>query len=135
MTDTLPEGQLTPAQHEIMQIVWDARRAGISVGEIWNQVKENRDVARTTILKLVDRLEQRGWVARQDPRPNQKGSAMRFAATTGRRRARALMLQQFVNDYYDGSAAELARSLLMFRCLSKEDMKELKTLLSNRLAK
>lgn len=133
MTVSQPEGQLTPAQHEIMQLVWDARRSGIAVSEIWIKISEHRDVARTTTLKQVERLEQRGWLHRQDPKPGQKGSAMRFVAAMGPRRARALMLQQFVNDYYDGSAAELARSLLKFRCLTQENMAELKQQLDDRM--
>ncbi len=130
---TNPEGQLTPAQHEIMQIVWDAGRAGMSASEIWKEVSQSRDVARTTILKLLERLEHREWLVRQDPRPNQKGVAMRFAANIGRRRARAMLLQQFVNDYYDGSAAELAKSLLQWKCLTRGDMGELKQMLTERM--
>ena len=103
------------------------------MGDIWKKITEDRDVARTTTLKQVERLEQRGWLLRQDPKPNQKGSAMRFVASMGPRRARALMLQQFVDDYYDGSAAELARSLLKFRCLTTDDMQDLKERLESRM--
>lgn len=134
MNNPIPEGNLTPAQHEIMQHVWNTGRAGLSVGETWQLVSETRDVARTTTLKLIERLEQRGWLIRQEARANQKGSAMRFAATIGPRRARAMMLQQFVADYYDGSAAELAKSLLKFKCLTRGDMGELKQLLVERLS-
>ena len=130
----MPEGFLTPTQHQIMQIVWNSGRCGLSVSEIWKQVSEHRDVARTTILKLVERLEAREWVNRQPARPNQKGSAMRFAANVGRRKARAQMLQQFVNDYYDGSAAELAMSLLMWKCVTKGEMQELQKMIARRLS-
>ena len=133
MTSSSPDGQLTPAQHEIMQIIWSAGKAGISVGDIWKEVQETREVARTTILTLVERLETRGWLIRQAPRPTQKGSAMRFTYTTSRLRTRALLLQQFVNDYYDGSAVDLAQNLLRFRCLSQSVMQELKQLLVDRL--
>jgi len=129
----MPEGSLTPAQHQIMQIIWNSGRCGRSVGEIWKEVSLERDVARTTILKLVERLEAREWIMRQEPRPNQKGPAMRFAANIGRRRARAQMLQQFVNDYYDGSAAELAKSLLKWKCLTRGDMGELKQMIVDRM--
>ena len=129
----MPEGFLTPTQHEIMQIVWGNGRSGVSVGEIWKAVSENRKVARTTILKLVERLEAREWLARQPARPKQKGSAMRFAATIGRRKARAQLLQQFVNDYYDGSAADLAKSLLMWKCVTKGEMGELKEMIVRRM--
>lgn len=129
----MPEGFLTPTQHEIMQIVWSNGRCGVSVGEIWKEVSQNRKVARTTILKLVERLEAREWLARQAPRPKQKGSAMRFAPTIGRRKARAKILQQFVNDYYEGSAAELAKSLLLWKCVTKGQMGEIKEMINHRL--
>ena len=129
----MPEGSLTPAQHQIMQIVWKSGRCGRSVSEIWKEVSLQRDVARTTILKLVERLEAREWIARQDPRPNQKGVAMRFAASIGPRKARAQMLQRFVADYYDGSAAELAKSLLKWKCLTRGDMGELKQMIVDRM--
>ena len=129
----MPEGFLTPVQHEIMQLVWNSGRCGVSSSEVWKEVARKRDVARTTIIKLLERLEQREWVIRQPPRPNQKGPAMRFAANIGRRRARAMLLQQFVNDYYGGSAAELAKSLLQWRCLTLGDMGELKQLLIERM--
>jgi hypothetical protein len=45
-----------------------------------------------------------------------------------------MLLQQFVNDYYEGSAAELAKSLLKFRCLTLGDMGELKQLLADRMS-
>jgi predicted transcriptional regulator len=129
----MSEGILTPAQHEIMQIIWNSGRCGISVGSIWKKISESRSVARTTILKMVDRLEQREWICRRAPKPNQKGAAMRYFPKIGPRKARAMMLQQFVNNYYDGSAAELAKSLLKWKCLTLGDMGELKQMLIERM--
>ena len=130
----MPEGTLTPVQHEIMQIIWHSGRCGISVGNIWKKVCERRDVARTTVLKLVERMEQREWIERRPPKPNQLGAAMRFHSLIGPRKARSMMLRQFVDDYYEGSAAELAKSLLKWKCLSHGDMGELKKMLEERLA-
>ena len=62
---TLPEGNLTPAQFEIMEIVWNHGRKGATVAEIWQATSQTRDVARTTVLNLVDRLERRGWLKRR----------------------------------------------------------------------
>ena len=41
----IPEGNLTPAQHEIMEVVWERGRAGATVAEIWEAVSQTRQVA------------------------------------------------------------------------------------------
>ena len=58
-----PEGKLTPVQFEIMQLIWDSDR-GLTIGEIWEAIRQGRAVSRTTVLNLVDRLEKRGWLKR-----------------------------------------------------------------------
>ena len=129
----MPEGTLTSHQFEIMKVVGDSKRRGISSSKVWLEVKQNRDVARTTIINLMDRLEQRGWLERRELDPDQS-STIQFVATVGPRQARAQMLQCFVNDYYGGSAAELSKSLLRWRCLTIGDMGELRSLLDQRIA-
>ena len=59
------KGSLTPMQHEIMEIVWSGGQEGIAASVIWQRIKEQRSVARTTILNQVDRLEKRGWLLRR----------------------------------------------------------------------
>ena len=59
-----PEGALTAAQFEIMEFVWKHGRRGATVAEVWQEISKTRDVARTTVLNLVDRLERRGWLRR-----------------------------------------------------------------------
>ena len=61
-----PEGSLTSAQHEIMEVVWESAEQGATVAEIWQAIAARRRVGRTTILNLVDRLEKRGWLVRRD---------------------------------------------------------------------
>ena len=61
-----PEGNLTPVQYEILQVIWDGDDAGSTVAEIWREISKSRSVGRTTILNLVDRLEKRGWLSLPD---------------------------------------------------------------------
>lgn len=75
-----PEGSLTPAQFEILQLLWEAER-GLSAAEIWEAIRENRDVSRTTISNLVDRLEnETGWSATK-----RKGFSVTSPASRARR--------------------------------------------------
>lgn len=129
----MAEGYLTPMQHAIMRVIWGSGRCGVSAGNIWKSISMDRTVGRTTVQKLLDRLEARGWVRRKPPSAGQKGAALRYFPNVGPRRAKASQLQQFVNDYYGGSAAELAKSLLKWKCLSLGDIGELKALIDERM--
>ena len=54
---------LSPAQLEIMHIVWDG--GAVTVTDVWNVLVKRRPVARNTILTLMDRLEKKGWLKRR----------------------------------------------------------------------
>jgi BlaI family penicillinase repressor len=129
----MPEGELTAAQFEIMQLVWNQGRQGATVTDIWNAVSEHRDVTRTTILNLVDRLEKRGWLRRQASQSNAAKSANRFFATISQQKVSEQMARGFVDDFFDGSAGNLVMSLIGSRKLNPDELLELRRLLDERL--
>ena len=106
------EGDLTASQFEILSAIWPKGRCGASIAEIWEVVSEERDIARTTILNQVQRLENRGWVRRQPARPNQDGHGSRFVVTTGPKRAKMELVRKILNDYFEGSISELVMGYL-----------------------
>ncbi len=126
----MPDGSLTPAQYEILDAVWNAGRGGASVAEIWQAVTEQRPVARTTVLNLVDRLEKRGWLQRRD----EAAGANRFVAAVSRRRAHSALATDFVHDFFDGSASNLVMSLLGSNRLDRREIERLRQLLDQAAA-
>ena len=62
---------LSDAQREIMDIIWD--RGEATVAEVWRQFSARRPVARNTVLTLITRLVDKGWLiaARQERLPLQ----------------------------------------------------------------
>ena len=125
-----PEGNLTPVQYQIMEAVWTRGEEGASVGEIWQAVRTDRSVGRTTVLNLVDRLEKRGWlICRRESRPN------RFAAAVTQAHTAAMLAGEFVNDFFSGSAGNLVMSLLGSKRLSPEEIAKLSKLLETASAK
>src|SRR5262245_49465304 len=111
----VPEAGLTPVQFEILEVVWaavdSAARDGVSadgasVAEIWEAVAKSRDVGRTTILNLVDRLEKRGWLARK-----KVDGVFRYRPTVSRDQAAGSVAAEFVDAFFSGSASELVMSL------------------------
>lgn len=121
----MPEGTLTPAQYEILNVVWDVGPDGATVAEIWHVISESRSVARTTILNLVDRLEKRGWLKRRDA----EGGA-RYTAAVSRDRTSAALADDFVDTFFDGSAANLVMSLLGTSKLDADEIRRLRDVLN-----
>lgn len=123
----LPHSNLTPVQFEIMQVAWDSAD-GATVAEIWESISSSRDVARTTILNLVDRLEKRGWLSRQ-----KMGGVFRYRPTVEREKVAAHVAGEFVDAFFSGSASELVMSLLGSHRISHDEVEQLREMLKKRL--
>jgi predicted transcriptional regulator len=119
-----PEGKLTPTQHEILESVWAAGPNGATIAEIWEAISAKREVARTTILNLVDRLEKRGWLTRRKTK-----GAFRYRAAADRDTTARAMAGEFVDEYFGGLADQLVLSLLGGKRLRPEDLERIRRLL------
>ena len=128
MTD--PEGSLTAVQHEILEVIWNGPKAGVTVAEIWRAIETRRSVTRTTILNQVDRLEKRGWLKRHE---HQDG--FRYLATRSRQQAASSLASEFVDSFFGGSASDLVMSLLGARKLGPDEIEKLRELLESRSSK
>ena len=125
-----PEGTLTAAQHEILEIVWSSPNSGATVTEIWQAVGEQREVTRTTVLNQVDRLEKRGWLRRKK---HQDG--FRYVATRNRDQAARGLAEEFVDSFFGGSASDLVMSLLGSKKLKPAEIARLRDLLDSQSSK
>jgi predicted transcriptional regulator len=119
-----PEGSLSPIQFRILTAIWDRGPRGATVAEIWEEVRKDRDVVRTTVLKLVDRLAARGWLQRH----GEPGS-LRYRATVPRSRVERQVTSEFVDGFFGGSAAHLVRGLLGSGRISQDEITRLRRLL------
>jgi BlaI family penicillinase repressor len=118
-----PEGKLTPAQFEIMQIIWKSPD-GLTVAEIWESISQTREVGRTTVLNLVDRLEKRGWLKR-----SKFEQVFRYTTAVNQQQATRQVASEFVNEFFQGSASELVLSLLGSHRLSAKEVDALRQML------
>jgi predicted transcriptional regulator len=123
---SIPDVNLTPVQFEIMEVVWGAE-AGATVADIWEAVAMSREVGRTTILNLVDRLEKRGWLSRRKVE-----GVFRYMATVDRDTATGRVAGEFVDSFFSGSASDLVMSLLGSKRISAEEVEQLRTMLDHR---
>jgi BlaI family transcriptional regulator, penicillinase repressor len=120
-----PEGKLTVAQFEILRLTWNTTD-GLTIGEIWDAIRSRRDVSRTTVLNLVDRLAKRGWLKRKKDR-----DVYRYFPTVDRSAAEQQMAVEFLDDFFQGSPSNLLMSLLGSKRISKADADRVKRLIEN----
>ena len=113
---------LSDAQLAIMNIVWDRREA--TVGQVWRTISAERAVARNTVLALITRLEEKGWLSHRT-----EGNAFFYRATVPRKTTLRRMVRRLVDTAFEGSAEGLVLALLESRDLSAEEAARIRTML------
>lgn len=113
---------LSPGQLEIMDVVW--RQGDATVAEVWKALAARRQVARNTVLTMLARLEEKGWLARKADT-----HAHIYRATVSRETALGTMLDQLVETAFGGSTEGLVMTLLQGRKISKEETTRLRALI------
>jgi predicted transcriptional regulator len=96
---------ISEAQREIMNIVWDSGEVGVA--DVWRILSDRRPIARNTVLTMITRLTDKGWL-----QPRRVGNAFRYTAARPREQARAEEIRRLVDTVFEGSAEGLVMSLL-----------------------
>jgi predicted transcriptional regulator len=102
-----PDGQLHPGQYEVLQAIWEIGPPGATTLEIWERISARRPIVRTTVLNVVDRLEKRGWLTRQE-----SDDGWRYWPAASREEIEATVAADFVKNFFQGSASDLVLSLI-----------------------
>lgn len=72
----------------IMHMVWD-RRGPVTVRELFDELRHDRDIAYTTVMSTMDNLHRKGWLARA-----KDGKAYRYTATASREEYSARLMRE-----------------------------------------
>ena len=113
---------LSEAQLEIMDLVW--QRGEVTVTDVWSALAARRQLARNTVLTLMDRLEKKGWLKR---RVQQKSHY--FTAAVPRRDTLGAVVRRLVDSAFAGSAEGLVLALLEGRGVSDEEARRIRRLI------
>lgn len=117
---------LPPAELEVLKVLW--HEAPLSVREVMNRLHAmGRELAYTTVLTFLSRLEQKGCV-----RSHKDGMAKLYEPAMTRDRVERSRLRSLLNELYDGSAAPLILRLVAEAPLTADELGELQDLI-NRL--
>ncbi len=113
----LPDSEL-----EVMQIIWD-QQPPVSRVEIETVIKDSHALAATTILTLLTRLCEKGFLKME-----KQGRANLYTPLITRRDYLASESRSLLDKLYGGSVKTFATALCDSG-LSKEDLRELRDLL------
>ncbi|WP_078576469.1 BlaI/MecI/CopY family transcriptional regulator [Streptomyces sp. AA0539] len=108
-----PLGELEDA---VMTRVWEWNRP-VTVREVLEDLRQDRSIAYTTVMTVLDNLHQKGWVRRE-----QEGRAYRYEAVS----TRAAYSAALMNDAWSESDNPAAALVAFFGMMSAEQTEALR---------
>lgn len=113
---------LSPAQREIMEIVWE--RGEVAASEVRAILSRDRDVARNTVRTLLERMEQKGWLTHRE-----EGRTFLYSASRPRQVTIGQKVLEVLDHVCGGSPETLVTALLDYRGLSDDELQRIRTML------
>jgi BlaI family penicillinase repressor len=89
-----------PLEMMCLNALWDIGEGNVE--DVRKVISQDRTLAYTTVLTLLDRLARRGAVSRR-----KEGRGFRYQATVERNRLRQMALKVFLEYHFEGSQAKL----------------------------
>src|SRR4030095_1958976 len=89
----------------IMKVVW--RLEDASLRDVYEDVRERRTVAYTTVMTMMNTLETKGYLKK-----HLDGRAFRYRPAVPEQRVVGAMVTEFVERVFDGGAAALLTHLV-----------------------
>ncbi len=117
-----PLGEL---QRAVLEAVWELGQS--SVRQVWKQLSQKRELAYTTVLTAMQRLEQAGWL-----RHSREGKKNIYEATRTREQAGIRSAQRLIHRMYEGSAFLMFQHLVDEGELDDEELMKLRTLIDSK---
>ncbi len=116
-------GPLGEAEMEVLQHVWE-HGGSVSVTAIHEQVSRQRKVAYTTIMTIMRKLADKGYLRYQ-----KHGSAYLYEAARPPGEVKHSLLTGILGKVFGGSPVDLVESLVTYEALSENERAEIKKML------
>jgi len=109
----------TDTELEILQVLW--RTGPASLGTVHEELRRQRDVAKTTVATMLKLMLDKRLVRRkQGPR------GYRWSAAVTRRKTAAEMVGKLIAGVFDGSAQRMVAHLVEAGDITEEDLDEMR---------
>jgi predicted transcriptional regulator len=118
----------TEAELSILQVLW--ARGPCSVRQVLEQVSNDRNWGYTTVLKLLQIMNEKGLVSR-----DASGHSHIFQASSSKQATQKLFLGQLINRLFGDSSKQLIIRALTEHESSPEELAEIRNILDELAAK
>ena len=112
-------------QRAVIEVIWELGEA--SVRQVWKRLCRKKELAYTTVLTAMQRLERAGWLKHRV-----EGKKHVYLPTRTRAQAGAGSVRKFVQRMFDGNALMLFRQLVEEGELSDDELEELQHLINKK---
>ena len=109
-----------------MKVVWD--RGKVTVRDVYQSLLERRQVAYTTVMTMMNILEQKGFLRKSAG----EDRAYVYEPARSRKTVMRAMVSEFVERVFGGSANPLMVHLIEDRYLTAKDLDELRKTMKKR---
>ena len=110
---------LSEAQLEIMNVVWE--RGSCTVSEVVEALNKQRPIARNTVLTVMTRLSEKGWLIQETV-----GRAHRYVAARKRASVQKSMVRRLLDAAFGGNPDGLIMAMVDDGALSAEDLEQIR---------
>ena len=115
-------GQL---QRAVIEVVWELGEA--TVRQVWKRLCQKKELAYTTILTSMQRLERAGWLKHRV-----EGKKNVYLPTRTRAQAGAKSVRKFIHRMFNGNALMMFHQLVEQGELSDDELLELQKLINKK---
>ncbi len=112
----------TESELEILSLLWQMKKA--TVREIHEKLAENKDTGYTTTLKIMQNMNAKGFVKRDE-----QNRTHIYAPSVDKRDTQKNLLNNFVATAFGGSSKNLVMQALGQGNSSKEELEEIRAFL------
>ena len=115
---------LTPAQREIMEVVWE--NGEVTVSQVRKALAPRRHLARNTVQTMMVRLEGKDWLKHRA-----EGRTFVYSANLPRTVSLGAKVTQMVDRFFAGSPEEMVTALIEYRGLTKDEAERIRVMIED----
>ena len=114
----------TESELEILQVLWE--KSSASVREVHEELLKTKDAGYTTTLKLMQIMNEKGLVKRDD-----SVKTHIYQAAVSREKTQKHLLGKMINTLFGGSTTQLVMQALGNHQASADELEEIQKLINN----
>jgi len=111
-----------------MKVLWDREEA--TVAQVIEDIEHHADLAYTTVATMLRKMEARGLVAHRA-----EGRSFIYRAVVASEAVSRSMADHLVDRLFEGSLLEVVNHLLTTREVSRDELRQLESLIAERKKK